>query len=164
MGNDLTPTSRTATTKPPSLPSWVTSFEAWQKPSVPRKTILEQIQSLKPWLEPAGSKAFAVAMAKLFEFARTFNIQFNSSKATEVYREALASLPADLLNLAIQRIMVEWRWGNRLPMPADIRGTVREDWARRNNEMFKLRVAERNARPAKRMPSLAEQIDARISA
>lgn len=123
------------------------------------------ITALEPWLAPAGPQTYAVQMAKLMEFARTFDVKVpNERSAQKIYRETLGVLPADLLALAITRTIETWRWGNRLPMPGDIRATVRDDLARRRNDLSTLRIASSKAVLERRMPTLSEQIDVRLAA
>lgn len=42
------------------------------------------------------------------------------AKAQKIYHQVLSHLPADVLHSAISRVLSEWTWGNRLPMPAEI--------------------------------------------
>ena len=134
------------------------------EPTETSENLMMMIRNLKPWLEPAGPQTFAVQLARLMEFARAFNAEIPSpDKAAKIYRETLGTLPADLLDLAISRTKETWRWGNRLPLPADIRATVREDFARRRLEMSKLRAMMGKAKSSHPIPTLAERIDARLT-
>jgi len=95
-------------------------------------------------LEPADAKLFMVCMDALLEFGEVFGIKVpDQAAATRIYRDALSDLPADLIQLAIQRLRGTWTWGNRLPMPAEIREMVKDDHARRRLEHSRLQLARR---------------------
>lgn len=72
-----------------------------------------------------------VAIDALFEFARTFEVKdFSEAKvesAAKIYRKTLIELPPDLLELAISRIMASHKFGVRMPLPKEIRDTVKDE-------------------------------------
>jgi hypothetical protein len=84
----------------------------------------------------------AVALRKLIDFARAFNIPTPSLEtAMKIYTEQLADLPSDLLVAGVDRVMGSYQWGNRLPFPHEIRATVSDDIGARRLTMSRLRLA-----------------------
>jgi hypothetical protein len=77
-------------------------------------------------LRPASAEQLAVELARLFEWARTFGIEFSNHAAARQFQK-LGDLPADLLAAAIDRTIQEHAYGMRLPMIAEIRKRVDED-------------------------------------
>jgi len=93
-------------------------------------------------LAPAGFEAMAVLVLRLLEFAATFGIKCpDQESAAAIYSDALSDLPPDLLSAAINRTVQTWQWGNRLPMPAEVRAAVTDDLARRQREKSRLELA-----------------------
>ncbi|MBC8158173.1 MAG: hypothetical protein H8E94_02455 [Alphaproteobacteria bacterium] len=91
---------------------------------------------------PCDAQAFAVAIDKLFKFGRTFGLKNQATEdATKFYREALKDLPADLVVKAVDGAIKSWKWGNRLPLPADLMDEVKDEWARRRLAKTRLKVA-----------------------
>jgi hypothetical protein len=82
------------------------------------------------------------ALSKLIEFATAFGIPAGDPAAMQrVYREKLSDLPGDLLLRAIVRVTDRWAWGNRMPMPAEIRETISPEFTYRRTLLSKARVA-----------------------
>lgn len=91
---------------------------------------------------PAPPETYLRAMTKLIEFATAFGIPAGDPEAVQrIYREKLADLPGDLLLRAIVRVTDQWAWGNRLPMPGEIRKTVSSEFSQRHMLLSKARVA-----------------------
>lgn len=102
------------------------------------------IETLRRWLVQADPYTFGLQMARLFEFARSFGINVpNETSALKIYRATLEVLPPDLLTLAITRTVETWKWGNRLPLPADVRAMVSEELIRRRLDLTKAQTAQR---------------------
>ncbi len=132
--------------------------------TLPNKITMEMIDSAivdaDNKLIPADEKSFAVILSGLFEFAWAFdlggfggmpdNIRRGKSKAqTKIYQSALGDVPVDVLKIAIDKVCAGWKWGNRMPLPADIRAEIREDMAERTHCRARLKVA----RSLGRLPS-----------
>lgn len=93
-------------------------------------------------LVPADARAFAVTIDRLFAFARVFGLGNPDTRAAVgFYRQALADVPPDLLAEAVRRIVGAWRWGHKLPLPADLRATIADELGRRKVERARLRMA-----------------------
>ncbi len=110
-------------------------------------------------LVPADAKAFGVIIDRLFQFVRTFGIgNPDVVTATRFYRQGLADLPADLLSEAVDAIVRDWRWGAKLPLPADLRNAVADELQARSAPLRRLEVLKRfkmdEPKPqARRVPS-----------
>ena len=93
---------------------------------------------------------------RLFGFGRAFGItNIHPEDAVRSYREALAELPEDLVDTAVHTALSSWRWGNRLPMPGDLRAFVEEDFAERKSDLTTLRLLVREMnRPQDNTPRL----------
>lgn len=77
----------------------------------------------------ASTKECAVAFDQLFAFGRTFGLGGGDTEsAVEFYQKALADLPAWALEKAIDSLCSNWRWSNKMPLPADLREHVPEAW------------------------------------
>jgi len=111
-----------------------------------RDRLQAAIDAQQALLEPADIKAFAVLVAKIFEFARTFGLANpDTEAATKFYREALSDLPPDLLQRAVSDVVREWKWGNKIPLPADIRNQVEAELTARKVMLVRLEMAEKRA-------------------
>ena len=81
-------------------------------------------------------------MARLIEFGLAFGItQGDPSKAQKIYHKTLAHLPADVLHVAMDRVMTGWTWGNRMPMPAEILEMVSGELSKRKMLIAKCEMA-----------------------
>jgi hypothetical protein len=75
-----------------------------------------------------------VALDRLFEFVETFHKDMSPERvksATQFYIRALEDFPADLVNKAIDECCATFKYG--IPKPAELRGAVAEDFAKRKN-------------------------------
>jgi hypothetical protein len=86
---------------------------------------------------PAGERTLAMELARLFEWARLFGIDFKTNIAAKAF-QPLADLPADLLTQAVTRIMQTHKFGMRLPMLSEITATVSHELQERNNLIHRL--------------------------
>ena len=95
-------------------------------------------------LTPASSESLTVEIRKLAEFARAFNVPALDLKtAAETYREALQSLPSDLLSEAFRLVKSSHKFGMRLPLPSEILVQVSEKLSERHALLSKLEIAQR---------------------
>jgi hypothetical protein len=101
-------------------------------------------------LAPCTPQAMSVGLAKLLEFARAFGLTDADRDQTrtilEMYKKALGHLPGDLVVKAAERAVTHWKWGNRMPLPADLLELVSEDMAKRHHVRLKLTTALAKAR------------------
>lgn len=82
-----------------------------------------------------------VALDKLFSFGRDFDIKTDPASTTKHYAEAFKNYPGDLVVEGVKRICGNWKWGNRLPMPGDIRAAVHDEFWERKKAESKLKLA-----------------------
>ncbi|MCR4282793.1 MAG: hypothetical protein NUV72_07175 [Bauldia sp.] len=74
----------------------------------------------------------------LLDFAVAFGIKLpDRDGLIAIYLEAVR-LPADLLREAVDRAVRSWKWGNRLPMPAELVGMVEPEMLERHHDLFTL--------------------------
>lgn len=90
----------------------------------------------------------------LVQFARSFGIRVDPAGITRAYRAGLADVPAKLLTIAIQRAIASWTWGNRLPMPGDLRKLITDDWDERVKMAGRARLLARRAPKALQAPTV----------
>lgn len=123
-------------------------MRTWQ----PSDGVSAQLQALLPaaiaeheaMLQPADSKAFAVALDRLFAFARAFDLPNDPGgrKAqVGIYRETLGDLPTDLLHEAMTATIREWRLGAKMPLPGDIRRYAADALEKRRSALRRLALA-----------------------
>lgn len=123
---------------------------------------LSSIRTAMPTLEamakPATEEQFAVAMAKLFTWARVTGIDAEPATVTRMYRETLGDLPADLLMKAIGWTVQSHLYHN-IPKPAEIRAHVAEESARRRSMLLaaKSAVGKPTTRSVSRNSSVSEK-------
>ncbi len=128
------------------------ALEAWQPHHNPPRLLSvgnlnRMIAELDGALVPAGDDTYARALGKLIEFATAFGIPCGDPAAVQrIYREKLANLPDDLLMAAVARVTDMWTWGQRLPMPAEIRATVSRDFTDRRVLRARASMALRKAK------------------
>lgn len=91
---------------------------------------------LMTMLRPASSKEFMVAIDDLFKFARAFRLgNVDAESATGFFYEAVADVPIDILRVAVKSLIGNWRWGNRMPLPADLRASVPAEFGERKHAL-----------------------------
>lgn len=95
---------------------------------------------------PASDKQFAVLAAQLVKFGRAFNIDVpDVSSVTAFYHDAFFAVPADLTTIAFTRARASWKWGNRLPLPADLLAQIAPELSERQSILSTLMTAKRKA-------------------
>lgn len=145
-----TPGRPSATVERPSLMSSLQSWEPWESTlpaGVNREAVETALQAARARLSPCDPKTFAVLMDGLLKFAETFSIRVpDVASLIEIYRGKVG-LPADLMNLAVERTKADWKWGNRLPLPGELTGMVVEEWGERERDLRKLQGALRKVGP-----------------
>ncbi len=115
----------------------------WLPDHITMPTLDQAIATLSPSIVPAGDVEFAKEVRLLVEFGRTFNIEIESIAAlTAFYKESLGDLPPDLLQKAFAAVRKSWHWGNRMPMPADVRKTVAAELSKRHHAKAMLKMAK----------------------
>jgi hypothetical protein len=99
-------------------------------------------------LEPADERVFAVALKRMADFAKAFNLPpLQVDSAVPFYREYLGKLPPDLLLKAVENVLGTWKWGNRLPMPGDILAAAKDEMSARQLTRLKLETAIQKHEP-----------------
>lgn len=127
-------------------------------------------------LAPADNTEFATAMDRFFDFADTFGVKYKDRiGAIRFYVEALADLPADLLDKAVASVVRNYVYGHRLPPPAELRAVVTDELCDRIARRHRLRQAasgellseapppaspEQRERMAKQLRALGESLRA----
>lgn len=135
-------------------------------PQTATVAVLEQsISGLASLLEPASVEALAIALDRLLAFARAFNVPV-SDRATvlAIYRDTLADLPSDLIVEAVGRATRNWTWGNRLPMPGDLRKTIEPELFARTAAHGRHKVALLYAKDRERAAVRPEDAPAYLAA
>jgi hypothetical protein len=103
-------------------------------------------------------EAFAVLVARIFDFARTFGLANpDAGMATKFYRDALADMPQDLLSRAVSDICREWKWGNKIPLPADLRNQVERELTQRKVDLSRLELVASRVVARSRQEPIAVQ-------
>ena len=128
------------------------ALEAWKPHHNPPRmlntvTLPLLMDDFRASLIPASDEVYARALSKLIEFALAFGIPCGDPAAVQrIYHEKLADLPHDLLTKAVTRVTDTWTWGNRLPMPAEIRKTISNELVYRRVQLSRAQLAMLKAR------------------
>ena len=139
---------------------WALAFQPGQRISATDQArILGAIRRVEHSLLPATTREIAIQIARLDDFATAFNVpSAEMATASAIYREALATLPPDLLEIAVSRVIATHRWGMRLPLPAEISSHVSEEAAERRKVLGRLQVALRaNVEAPRGIPTADER-------
>jgi hypothetical protein len=136
------------------------NWEAWHQlpEGVTLPALKAELEIVERTLEPASSPQMAVGIAKLLDFARAFGITNAEGSQVrsmaEFYRQGFEDVPGDLVLLACERASREWRWGNRMPLPADLKAMISEELGRRRVVQARIRSAMMKARVPEPRPPL----------
>jgi len=111
-----------------------------------RAEIDGQLAAYTRGLTPATREFWATQLDRLYLFAAVFKVPMdNVKRTTELYQEALADIPPSLVRRAVDEALKTWRWGNRLPMPAELRAPIDEALERRKRAHRILTMAKAKA-------------------
>lgn len=144
--------STTSLTKPsaagqfsPALKRLATTLAGWElshgSPPATREELAAGYRECRNLLERSTHEAIGVFVDKLCDFAGAFGIKADAKELTKIYADGLIDLPSDLLMRAYEEAVKNWRWGNRLPMPADFRGFVQPELDRRKALFRRMELA-----------------------
>tara|TARA_R110000824_G_scaffold65483_1_gene170478 strand:- start:1556 stop:2014 length:459 start_codon:yes stop_codon:yes gene_type:complete len=134
----LTPESA----KPPPL--WLDDWRAEDAVPVPLERIQADADAAGLSLLPIGQRG-AIVLANRYLRAWRLPQGLEWESASELYRDALADVPPDLLELAFQRAVRECKF---FPTVAEIRGHANPELSRRKRAMNRLAVALSKVRHA----------------
>lgn len=159
MANELqrqTPTSDLPTTKLPSfaplganlsaalpiLTAWTagTDLSSKMTPELIESALVEAQARVTP-SDETELMAMAASL-RVRNFAATFSVPVNAGAVGKEYREHLGTLPADVIPVAIHRLLGRWKWGNRVPMPGDVKAEIADEMAERTNTVHLLLRAQ----------------------
>lgn len=130
-------------------------LEAWQISETHPGTAVELstvFAALERGLASAAAHQYQQAEADLRAWMKGFGMQSAAPETVlATYHRTLASLPGDLLELAVGRIITTWKWGQRPPLPADILKTVESELGRRRRLMVRAQLAYRRAIRSEKM-------------
>lgn len=90
----------------------------------------ELSQSLPPNIQPIDPKELTVKLAGTLEL---WKLPDNWPAVAEFYREALADVPADLVDLALQHCRRTLKW---FPKPCELREPIERIWEERQRAYF----------------------------
>ncbi len=109
------------------------------------------IEAYSHAVQPADKKAWLVIMDRFLNWIERFGVVPVPMEPTERnrwrmdlifdYRDALADLPADLLEQAIKQVMATARY-RVLPMPGDVRAIVADELRKRQDQLNRLTTAQ----------------------
>lgn len=116
------------------MPSVVTA-ERWLKDwlldwrpgdQIPEAVTIARLQAVVAALEdsPTTEAQFWVAIEPLFKLGDTFGLPTPPTPAVQLYWQALQDLPVLVVMETVEKLIRTWRWGNRLPLPAEVREQV----------------------------------------
>jgi len=127
-----------------SLKGWTPSSPL---PDAATKPALLQCQAwVDRALAPATPEMWARVSDRLTVFTMAFNIATpNLVAAINLYKLAMADLPADLLASAFNSTIKSWKWHNAMPTPAEILAHVSEEMGERKRFQATLNQALRRA-------------------
>ncbi|WP_019646182.1 hypothetical protein [Novispirillum itersonii] len=111
-------------------------------PGITADGLRQELARLESAAHPASPEDWAVLIGLLRRLATAFRIEVDDwALLTRLYAEGLRDLPADLLRLAVQRVIGHWANGYRMPLPGEIRAEVATELAERVGAMARLRTA-----------------------
>lgn len=125
----------------PSLVPWLASWKPSDTlPAKAKGEVEAALPALQHALVPSTAKQFAVAMDGFVDWLEAFGVsalpppgperEARLGKIVGLLREDLADLPPDLLVEALRRTRRNHRF-RTIPLPADIRDQVKDEWSRR---------------------------------
>ena len=125
-----------------TLESWIPTYDLPR--GITPDVLYMAAADARQALEPAGGELFAVIIDRLFRFAETFAIKDAGIRdAMRFYVEALDDVPPDLLERAVDNVVRNYKYGHRMPPPADLRAVVEQDMAARANALARIETAQK---------------------
>lgn len=141
------------------LENWTPSMELPKAATARRLT--EAQNALESKMMPASPQDRAVAIKRLLDFGRAFNIKINDpQQLAATYNLYLNKLPADLLERSVTLILGCWKWGNRLPTPAEVAEMVNSEMTNRVIMAGKISMALRRIPPPAKEKIESAELDA----
>lgn len=131
---------------PPRLARWdiAEPLEA----AIPEETLARLDARFAAYLAPSPPAWVAIQVDRLTEMLVGFNVPTPDPEALAgIYCKALAALPMDALEKAIDRTIADWGNGHRAPFVAEILGQVGEIMDRRRSDANKVRKAKASLAP-----------------
>lgn len=127
----------------PSLERWLEKLQGSDQIPARTAALLPQARAeVRQMLEPPSTEQIAVEVARLLEWGRGMGMAGKGLEAVaDAYLEDLKTIPADLLATAISRARTAHRYGNRLPLAAEIRSQVQEEMDQRYRLKMQLEKA-----------------------
>jgi hypothetical protein len=143
----------------------VTALEAWvrgQAIPLSGEQLSTAITALSVRLEPAPPQVVDEAITEIKKFLDAFGMKSANPQAVLLaYREVLGRMPPDLIRRVVQRLVTGWKWGSRIPLPADLTALVNEDWSRRTKLLHKAqeahRILSRRPRDTSHLPKISQE-------
>lgn len=133
------------------------------RPPAPASELLTVISKLERDLIPATKEEYQEIMTRLADLGAGFGIVApDPARIMKIYRDTLSPMPAELLSIAITRIKLTWKYGNRMPLPAEIRAMVSREWAEAHRCLNRAKIALQKAqdhRPPVKEPVNHQQLD-----
>lgn len=112
---------------------------------IDRRQVEVALEVANERMKPCDPKTFAVLMKNFLTWAQGFGVKVHDASVITASYRAKLDLPADLMAVAVDRAMGEWKWGNRLPLPAELKGFVSDELAERVGDQLRLRTARLKA-------------------
>jgi len=117
---------------------------------------MHAISSAEDRLQPASDAEMEAAILRVADMAIAFRIDCDPARVGKLYRDLLATVPADLLNAGIDLVLTETTDSFRVPLPGMILKAVMGEFQRRRAALDRLRTArmigERRGWPAETAP------------
>ena len=124
------------------LANWIPAYDL--PPGITPDRLYDAEADARSALQPATADAFAVIIDRLFRFAETFAIKdAGIREAMRFYVEALDDVPLDLLERAVDNVVRNYKYGHRMPPPADLRAAVEQDMTSRANALARIETAQK---------------------
>ena len=122
---------------------WLKAWKIGERlPEAANREEITDLQRLHhEWLQPVTAETFAVIFDKFWRFGSVYQLNGMGKhatnegavvkEATKFYFEAMQHLPADLVALAVDRVVKTWTY-KKLPTPANVLALVDDEHAERS--------------------------------
>jgi hypothetical protein len=138
----------TETTRMPSVVTaerWLQDWLLDWRPGdqIPEAVTIARLQAVMTALEdsPTTEAQFWVAIEPLFKLGDTFGLPTPPTPAVQLYWRALQDLPVLVVVETVETLVRTWKWGNRLPLPAEVREQVPKAYLRRLKQRASAKMA-----------------------